>query len=186
MYMPEHPIRRSMLESRNILDTAKTFAQSFKNWGTCMDNKGCKIIAIVGIVLASVLVLSLLMWLIRIICFGAEMTCACMLCCCRSCCGSSSSGGGGKNQTVVVYPPTQPTAPVYYSRGPDSLPPMPSRQGKYQPLHDDQNIEMNDSGAWKGSHSNDQSTPYYAQSQGVYGNQGENPYGANHSYYNRS
>ncbi|CCD23453.1 Pin2p NDAI_0B04190 [Naumovozyma dairenensis CBS 421] len=57
---------RSTLFPRDWTDDIKTTGKSFRNWDSCMNDKPCKIIAIVGICLAVVVGL----WLI-----GALLTC---------------------------------------------------------------------------------------------------------------
>ncbi|CCE61971.1 hypothetical protein TPHA_0B02990 [Tetrapisispora phaffii CBS 4417] len=101
-------------------------ADSFKSWDTCMDNKACKIIAIVGIVLACVVAL----WLI-----GAVLTCfrqgvtgiAQFFCWCCQCRNSDNRNNQpmptndsynpnrmGMPPATVIYQPIQPPQNVYY------------------------------------------------------------------------
>ncbi|CCK71753.1 Pin2p KNAG_0H03390 [Huiozyma naganishii CBS 8797] len=97
---------------RGWTDDIKHTTKSFRNWHSCMADKPCKIIAIVGICLAGVLFL----WLI-----GAFITCCNQgasgigqFCC--WCCRSSNSGGtaaipqftNARQPPNVVYQPVQP------------------------------------------------------------------------------
>ncbi|KAK9360874.1 hypothetical protein V1504DRAFT_453519 [Lipomyces starkeyi] len=133
-----------LLSKRDVVDQTISFAESFKSWNTCMANLGCKIVAIVGIVLAVILVFTILTWIIRIIWCGAEATCwLCAKCC--SCCDSGSSRRGKSAVNVYNIPQQQP----YYMGPPappqqQGLPPMPAYgnvRKSYQPLKDDE-IEM--------------------------------------------
>lgn len=69
-----------------------TTAESFKSWNTCMDNKTCKIVAIVGIVVASIVLFGFIGFLIRCLCCGVrglgEIFCCC--CDCFRCCSDNS------------------------------------------------------------------------------------------------
>ncbi|KAL3229046.1 [PSI+] induction protein 2 [Nakaseomyces bracarensis] len=56
----------SLVRRSKFTDGVITTGKSFRSWDTCMDNKACKIIAIVGIVLAGIVGI----WLI-----GALLTC---------------------------------------------------------------------------------------------------------------
>lgn len=64
-----------------------------------MDNRVCKIVAIVGIVFGVLIVFWVLSTLIRCVCLGFQCIEAC--CCC---CGRSS---GSRGQTVIVQAPNQ-------------------------------------------------------------------------------
>lgn len=107
---------------RNILDDVKQTGKSFRNWDSCMNDKPCKIIAIVGICLAGVLGL----WLI-----GALLTCCrqgftgifdCFFWCCarnrpKNSITSPPNVNQGQSYQVppnVVYQPVQ--APVHDNR----------------------------------------------------------------------
>ncbi|CEP20394.1 unnamed protein product [Cyberlindnera jadinii] len=61
---------------------------SFRNWDTCMDNKTCKIVAIVGIILAVIMVFWLLSGIIRCCCCGVKGLFG-ALCCCIMCCNQA-------------------------------------------------------------------------------------------------
>ncbi|KAK9234546.1 hypothetical protein V1525DRAFT_435523 [Lipomyces kononenkoae] len=132
-----------LLSKRDIVDQTVSFGESFRSWNTCMANLGCKIIAIVGIVLAVILVFTILTWIIRIIWCGAEATCwLCGLCCC--CCDGNRRGNGKSQVNVYNIPQQQP----YYTGPPappqQGLPPMPTYgnvRKSYAPLKD-QDIEM--------------------------------------------
>ena len=77
MHIPE-------ILARNLKDDVTSTASSFKSWDTCMNNHVCKIIAIVGIVLASLIVLWLLATFICCCCMGVSCLEALCCCCCRS------------------------------------------------------------------------------------------------------
>lgn len=106
---------------RNFIDGVKQTGKSFKNWDSCMNDKPCKIIAIVGICLASILGL----WLI-----GALLTCCrqgftgifdCFFWCCSKRRQNANMTHPANNQGQsyqvppnVVYQPVQ--APVHDHR----------------------------------------------------------------------
>ncbi len=77
-----------LLDRRSFESDVTSTANSFKHWDTCMDNKVCKIIAIVGIVLAVILFLWIVLALVRCICMGitgcCELCCFCCMCCRRN------------------------------------------------------------------------------------------------------
>ncbi|KAK6199317.1 uncharacterized protein RJT21DRAFT_45909 [Scheffersomyces amazonensis] len=88
---------QDIVERDSFTQDVKSTAQSFRHWDTCMANRTCKIVAIVGICLASLFVLWMLMTFIQCLCMGA--TCIEALCCC--CCRNS-------NRPVYSAPPQQP------------------------------------------------------------------------------
>lgn len=73
-----------MFIKRDIFRDATTTGQSFKSWDTCMDNNTCKIIAIVGIVLATLILLWILSSIFRCCFYSISCLEACCSCCCRS------------------------------------------------------------------------------------------------------
>ncbi|KAH3672423.1 hypothetical protein WICMUC_004259 [Wickerhamomyces mucosus] len=99
----------SQLIPRSLTSTA----ESFKHWNTCMDNKVCKIVAIVGIVLAAIVVISLIGVLLRLVCCGAKGFLE-LCCCCCSCCAnvaeSSNQNHHYNNNRMNDIPPQQKSA----------------------------------------------------------------------------
>lgn len=103
-------------------ENVQTTAQSFKSWDTCMNNKACKIIAIVGIALASVVAL----WLVGAIltCFRQGVTgvgsffCWCCNCGKRNSRAPANEGYGRAGMVAppaaVVYQPIQQPQSAYY------------------------------------------------------------------------
>lgn len=73
----------SELLRRALDDKVTSTADSFKSWDTCMDNKTCKIVAIVGIVLASLVVIGLLSTVLRCMCCGVTSLVELCCCCCQ-------------------------------------------------------------------------------------------------------
>lgn len=113
--------------SNNVQDTAK----SFSSWDSCMNDKACKIIAIVGIAVASVVAI----WLIGglLTCFRQGVTGIGEFCC--WCCVCRPRNRGTQMQPVndgysrrpmagnpatVIYQPIQPPESAYYRQGNDS------------------------------------------------------------------
>ncbi|SCU82988.1 LADA_0C09054g1_1 [Lachancea dasiensis] len=73
------------LAPRSFVQDARSTADSFKSWDTCMDNKTCKIVAIVGIVVACVVAIWIVGSLLRCFVRGASgFGEFCCWCCCRS------------------------------------------------------------------------------------------------------
>ncbi|OBA20846.1 hypothetical protein METBIDRAFT_41293 [Metschnikowia bicuspidata var. bicuspidata NRRL YB-4993] len=100
-------------------DTLST-AESFKSWSTCMDNKTCKIVAIVGICVAALLVIWILATFVQCLCMGVSCLSALCCCCCR---------GAHKNR--YVEPAQQP----YENRNMyPRQPPMMQMEQTYQPV----------------------------------------------------
>lgn len=123
-------VARNLL-ARSFSEGVESTAESFKSWDTCMDDKACKIIAIVGIVVASIVAI----WLI-----GALLTCfrqgvsgigefCCWCCNCNSRRGTqmepvnygyNTRSMVGGNPATVVYQPIQPPESAYYRQAEDS------------------------------------------------------------------
>ncbi|CUS20498.1 LAQU0S01e07954g1_1 [Lachancea quebecensis] len=103
--MPDVCYKR--LVTRDFVSGAKDTAKSFKNWDSCMDNRACKIIAIVGIVIASIVALWIVGSLLRCFKYGASG----VLEFCCWCCGAGRHHG-------VQRPITQPHAQPGASGGP--------------------------------------------------------------------
>lgn len=75
-----------------------------------MDNTTCKWVAIVGIIVAVLIVLWILAAIIRCCCLG--VACCQAICCCCSCCcpgGGPRYRDGGNESYKPGYPPSQPT-----------------------------------------------------------------------------
>ena len=122
----------SLLYRRSIFTGIQDTGQSFRSWDSCMANKACKIIAIVGICLAGVFFL----WLV-----GAILSClregvtniATFFCWCFGCRRSSSNTSSAPQ--VIVTPAPNPsgyvaaTAPNY--RGAMHQPPQPVAAAQY-------------------------------------------------------
>lgn len=110
----------------SFTDGVVSTGKSFRSWDTCMDNKACKIIAIVGIVLACILVI----WLIGglLTCFRQGVTgIGQFICwCCR--CSNDKNGNntmpvnegfsrvnmGVAPPSTVIYQPIQQPESAYY------------------------------------------------------------------------
>lgn len=84
-------------------------ADSFKHWNTCMDNRTCKIVAIVGIVLAVIFLFWIISTLIRCLCMG--VSCLEALCC--SCCYRTRAYNENYNTAYNNPNMYRPNQPVY-------------------------------------------------------------------------
>ncbi|CAI2023480.1 hypothetical protein SEUBUCD646_0H01520 [Saccharomyces eubayanus] len=116
----------SLFPRSSFTDGVVSTSKSFRSWDTCMDNKACKIIAIVGIVLASILVI----WLIGglLTCFRQGVTgIGQFVCWCCHCSGNQNRNNGmpvneGFNRvnmgavppSTVIYQPIQQPENAYY------------------------------------------------------------------------
>lgn len=108
------------------IDVSST-AQAFKSWDTCMANKTCKIIAIVGIVLASLLVFWIVATLVQCICMGVACLEALCCCCCRS--------GNGRYQKSEPNPSPYANPNMYPPNGgPMYRPQHQAPQQAYVPM----------------------------------------------------
>lgn len=135
MLLPSCP--HQFLFQRDVAEKAKSTADSFKHWDTCMDNRTCKIVAIVGIVVAAVVVFSILFTFVRCCCMGLSMAEA--LCCC--CCRPSRSHDPLQAPQFATYPRSQPmnqAAPTYY--------PMSTYQDSRRNVHKRNISEISDLG----------------------------------------
>lgn len=110
----------------SFTDGVVSTGKSFRSWDTCMDNKACKIIVIVGIVLACILVI----WLIGglLTCFRQGVTGIGQFIC--WCCRCSNDRNGNNTMPVnegfsrvnmgvappstVIYQPIQQPESAYY------------------------------------------------------------------------
>ncbi|EGV65890.1 hypothetical protein CANTEDRAFT_102462 [Yamadazyma tenuis ATCC 10573] len=117
MFIPSIDICPAKLLSRDISGDVTSTAKSFKSWDTCMDNTACKVIAIVGIVLASLVVMWAISTVIRCVCLGFSCLEALFCCCCRS------TSRGYQDKQIQPY-----ENPNMYVR---TAPPMYQQQQQY-------------------------------------------------------
>ncbi|KAF2464836.1 uncharacterized protein BDR25DRAFT_241235 [Lindgomyces ingoldianus] len=99
----------SLLATRDPVGDVK---DTFSSWDKCMAKTYCKWPVIVGIVVGSLIILSIVFCVARCICCGAECACCCLRCC--SCCTPSSRRSGHKRMNSAAppaYPPSYPAAP---------------------------------------------------------------------------
>ncbi|KAL2392348.1 hypothetical protein ABEF93_001667 [Exophiala dermatitidis] len=134
------------LFARDVISEVKSAPETFTSWDKCMSKTYCKWPAIVGIVVGSLILLSIIWCFARCLCCGAEL-CACCCNCCRP--RRSRDRPSKYKDDYSRVPPTpyggyQPTpAPMSYGNpnmpqfatfddpsskkiNEDSLPPMPS------------------------------------------------------------
>ncbi|EXJ93186.1 hypothetical protein A1O3_01743 [Capronia epimyces CBS 606.96] len=132
--------------ARDVISDVKSAPETFTSWDKCMQKSYCKWPAIVGIVVGSLILLSIIWCFARCLCCGAEL-CACCCNCCRP--RRSRDRPSQYKDEYSRVPPTpyggyQPTpAPMAYGHpsapqfatfddpsgkkiNEDSLPPMPS------------------------------------------------------------
>jgi len=86
-----------------MADTINNVKNTFTSWDTCMSKAYCKWPVIAGIVIGSLIILSVVICVARCICCGAECVCCCFKCC-SGCCGSGRRDKG--HQQLHSAPPT--------------------------------------------------------------------------------
>ncbi|SMN18944.1 similar to Saccharomyces cerevisiae YOR104W PIN2 Protein that induces appearance of [PIN+] prion when overproduced [Maudiozyma saulgeensis] len=109
---------------RDFTDDLKTTGKSFKNWNSCMNDKACKIIAIVGIVLAVIVGL----WLIGglLTCFRQGVTGIAEFCCwCCHCNNNRNNNNSNMMMNNNGYAPAGMQNNNGYQSAPDIV---------YQPI----------------------------------------------------
>ena len=133
---PVVPDLHEYLKRFDVTSTAK----SFSSWDTCMDNKTCKIVAIVGICIASFVLLWFVFAILSCLCMGKQILEGC--CCC--CAPTRKVYVEQRPQTAYdnphMYPPTP--APAMYQLAPAPAH-FANQYNGYQPvqreMHDDEN-----------------------------------------------
>ncbi|KAF2479328.1 hypothetical protein BDY17DRAFT_313187 [Neohortaea acidophila] len=99
---------------------AENIRNTFSSWDSCMSEAYCKWPVIAGIVIGSLIVLSVIYCCARCLCCGAE--CCCAMCSCfNACCPSPRKNKSDGYQKPQAYPPyaqyqNQPPA-MYYGGG---------------------------------------------------------------------
>ncbi|CDR44027.1 CYFA0S13e01882g1_1 [Cyberlindnera fabianii] len=123
-----------LLMPRAFTSDVVSTAKSFKSWDTCMDNTACKIIAIVGIVLAAIVIIWILGGILRCLCWGVSGICQALCCCCLCCRGddnrrrefNDAPSGNNPFDNPNMYPQRQqgmqqvyypPTSQPHYGHG---------------------------------------------------------------------
>lgn len=127
-----------LFEKRSFTSSVVSTAESFKSWNTCMDNKTCKIVAIVGIVLAVIVVVWIIGGLARCFCSGVTGIAECLCCCCFFCRDHKRRGGYQREMDTVPKPTAYDNPHMY--------PPKPApvydnsawNQGGYRPVQQQQ------------------------------------------------
>ncbi|KAK6432448.1 hypothetical protein LTR95_011380 [Oleoguttula sp. CCFEE 5521] len=107
------------LQPRDIASDAAGVKNTFSSWDSCMSKAYCKWPAIVGIIIGSLVALSLIWCLARCLCCGAECCCGC-LSCCNACCPSPR----GRKNAGYQHPPPQPYQSPYPQPYQSPQPPM--------------------------------------------------------------
>ncbi|CAN6650599.1 hypothetical protein TRVA0_024S01618 [Trichomonascus vanleenenianus] len=129
MYIPHLWTARSVsfcpasLVRRDISDTA----HAFKSWSTCMDNTGCKIIAIAGIAVCALLCLWIFIAVVRCCMTGFSVLSSCCFCCC-------SDRHPSMDPQLQYAQPVQPIVveqPIYRDVPKSSPPPEYGYVGNY-------------------------------------------------------
>ncbi|AET40105.1 Pin2p Ecym_5346 [Eremothecium cymbalariae DBVPG len=74
----------AVYQGKSFIDDVRNTTRSFGSWDTCMDNKGCKVISITGIVLGSIVAIWIVGSLLRCIKQGITgvVDFLCWPCCC--------------------------------------------------------------------------------------------------------
>jgi len=123
-YREHITIMATLLARQSISSDIAAVKNTYSSWDTCMTKAYCKWPAIIGIIIGSLILLSLLWCVFRCLCFGAECCCGC-LSCCNACCPSRRKR---RNDGYYQQPPPQsgyqpypqyqsPQPPIYVSGG---------------------------------------------------------------------
>lgn len=144
MYVPQFcPKSTVSILARDFAGDAQSTAGSFKSWDTCMDNKTCKIVAIVLIVIAVLICFWIISTLVRCCCMGVSCLEALCCCCCRAANSRRRSSPYVEKQyqspynNTNMYPAAQ--SPMNHSFGYTSQP-----QPAYQPVYGHDSRSIND------------------------------------------
>lgn len=150
----------SLLWQRDLSDDAAGVQNTFSSWDSCMAESYCKWPAIIGIVIGSLIVISVIWCCARCLCCGAECCCGCLSCFNR-CCPSPRQRNSGyeKPQPYNTYNSQyqSPAPPMYFGGGyrqpqtatfdspsnkPDALPAMPTWSTAQNKKVEDDSLEM--------------------------------------------
>lgn len=114
----------TLLWHRDLSTDASNIRNTFTSWDSCMSKTYCKWPVIAGIIIGSLILLSLLWCVFRCLCCGAECCCGC-LACCNACCPSPRRGHRGKDGYYQQPPPQPAFQPAPYQSYPQyqSAPP---------------------------------------------------------------
>lgn len=105
--------------SSNTINEIKNAPQTFSSWDSCMEKAYCKWPAIIGIIIAVLVVVSIIWCCVRCCCCGLSCCCGC-LSCFNSCCPS----GRRPKRSKYVEPPTEYRSPnPYHGYVPPPYPP---------------------------------------------------------------
>ncbi|KAF2848784.1 hypothetical protein T440DRAFT_500201, partial [Plenodomus tracheiphilus IPT5] len=110
----------SLFARQNPLDDARN---TFSSWDNCMAKSYCKWPVIVGIIVGSLILISIVTCIARCICCGAEIACCCFRCC--TCCCSGSGGRSGHKRMKsepAPYPAPYGAQPPYSAPAPAANP----------------------------------------------------------------
>ncbi|CDO53945.1 hypothetical protein DV451_002856 [Geotrichum candidum] len=100
-------------------DLEQTATDLKSNWDSCMDKTVCKWVAIIGIILACLVLFWLITSIIRCLCLGVQcleaLFCCCRSCCtCCNCCGNNGRRSGNESYVVQHQNPAPVINNHYY------------------------------------------------------------------------
>jgi hypothetical protein len=105
----------------NTINEIKSAPQTFSSWDSCMQKSYCKLPAIIGIVIAVLITVSIIWCCVRCCCCGLSCCCGCFSCFNRCCPG----GRERKRSKYADAPPTgYPQPNPYMGYVPPSNPPV--------------------------------------------------------------
>jgi hypothetical protein len=96
--------------SSNAINDLKTVPQTFSSWDKCMQKSFCKYPAIVGIIVAVLIAISLIWCCVRCCCCGLSCCCGCFSCFNRCC-----PGGRGRKRSKYAEPASDDRQPNPYN-----------------------------------------------------------------------
>ncbi|KAK8210310.1 hypothetical protein M8818_003478 [Zalaria obscura] len=127
----------TLMWQRSLSSDVSSVKNTFSGWDSCMSKAYCKWPAIVGIIIGSLILLSLLWCLFRCLCCGAELCACCVSCmtCCGGCCGRHHNRSKGYAQPEAPPAQFQPQPYTQYSSAPPPMYQTPMQPAAPQHAH---------------------------------------------------
>ncbi|GAB1740858.1 hypothetical protein NU219Hw_g5937t1 [Hortaea werneckii] len=111
-------------QRRDVASDLNNVKNTYSSWDKCMTETYCKWPAIIGIILAVIICLSILWCLVRCLCCGVECCCGCFSCC-NACCPSPRRNRRDQGAAYYQQPPPMPVyQQPYYPQYASAPPPV--------------------------------------------------------------
>ncbi|KKA23122.1 hypothetical protein T310_2848 [Rasamsonia emersonii CBS 393.64] len=142
------PVDAMLLSARDAVSDIKSAPSTFSSWHNCMQKAYCKWPAIVGIIVGSLILISIVGCIISCVCCGVQCCrgcCGCFYDCCECCCGSSRHGGRSKYaDPPAPYYHQPPPPPANMNYGYQQSPAPPAYRGPRTAQFDHPSSKVND------------------------------------------